>query len=160
MHRRPVLRGAVLAVSVALAGCSGGDDGAAGTDGTDGGGGTTPESTPTETLPDSEVVELSGPPCEAVAGTTFRSNRKRDGGQGPGGTPARVDWQVRFEGGGYEYSHADVVESGSYSCFVEDGTATVEGESSGSDLTYSGSYDPDSGVLEWDGVRNRPVQAI
>jgi hypothetical protein len=146
MNRRTFLRSTALAGTVTVAGCAG-DDGGTGT--------TSPEGTATETLADSEVVELSGPPCEAIDGTTFKSVEKHDAG--PGET-TRAHWRVSFENGGYEYSHSDVVESGSYSCTVEDGTTTLEGSPGGSDRTYSGTYDPESDVLEWEEIRYRPVE--
>jgi len=149
MNRRTFLRGTALAGTATVAGCSGGEDGTETA---------SPESTPAETLSDSKVVNLSGPPCEAVDGATFKSIEKHDAGQGAG-TAARAHWTISFEDGGYQYSYSDVVESGSYSCTVEDDAASLEGSHGESDSTYSGTYDPEAGVLEWDGVRYRPVEA-
>lgn len=114
------------------------------------------DSETSETLPESEVVELSGPPCEAVAGATFKSIEKREGGLGPDGEVAQVHWSVRFENGGFQYYFSDVVDSGTYSCTVEDGKAHIQRDS-GSDGAI-GIYDPETGVLTWGGDRYRPVE--
>lgn len=67
-YGRGFLWGTVLALTVAVAGCTGEGE----TDGT------VPGTTPSETLSDDESVNPSEPPCEAVAGTTFRSIVKLD----------------------------------------------------------------------------------
>lgn len=163
MDRRTVLRGTALAGALAVAGCSTGDGASEQTapksaspdttgDGSDAT--ATPAEPTTGAVSDGGVTDLSEL-CGAVSGTRFRSVEKHDGGQGPG-TVAQVHWWVRFEDGRYEYSHTDVVESGSYSCTVEGGTASIEGATSNSDRVYAGTYDPGSGVLVWDGVRYRP----
>jgi hypothetical protein len=100
---------------------------------------------------------VSRPPCEAVAGATFESVERQTGGPGPNGSTSEVHWRVAFDDGTFEYSYTDVVEGGSYTCEHDDGTATLEGESGGSGSTYSGRYDPETGVLVWDDVRYRPV---
>lgn len=147
MDRRTFLRATGLVGAPIVAGCSGSDDGS---------GGSSPNPTPRTTPADTETVTPSGSLCETVDGTTFESVEKQAGGLGPG-TVAEVHWQVSFDHGEYQYSHTDVLESGSYACSIEDGIATIEGSVSGTDRTYEGTYDPESGELVWDGVRYQPV---
>jgi hypothetical protein len=172
MERRTFLRATLLAATGAVAGCQEDDAATTESPATTGRDNPTdspsttestrtdtdrPESTPTATLSGSEVVDLSGPPCEAVAGATFESVERQTGGPGPNGSTSEVHWRVAFDDGTFEYSSTDVVEGGSYTCEHDDGTATLEGESGGSGSTYSGRYDPETGVLVWDDVRYRPV---
>jgi hypothetical protein len=162
MDRRTFIRRTVLFGTVAVAGCSGGEDQAgpeadqrttrpsAGT--------ATPASTTSETLAEREVVALSGPPCETIEGTTFRSIETQPGGPAPDEESTAFHWQVRFGDGEYSYTHTDVVETGSYSCAVTDGDATVDASASATDVTYTGTNDPESSVLTWDGIQYRPVE--
>jgi hypothetical protein len=162
MDRRTLLRRTALLGAVGAAGCSGGDGDTTETDSetTDQApaGTATPAPTESETLSDSEVITLSGPPCEAIDSTTFRSIETQPGGPAPDEESTAFHWQVRFGDGEYSYTHTDVVETGSYACTVADDEATVDASASATDVTYTGTYDPESGVLTWDGVRYRPVE--
>lgn len=146
VHRRSFLRGSVAAGTIALAGCV--------WDGIGPGGDATPGRTATGSA-DWQPVTLSGPPCASLDGATFRSVERQPGGPGPGETPLRRYWTVSFADGRFEYSHTDVVETGTYTCSVEDGVATL---TASRDSTLTATYDPETGVLEWDGVRYRPVE--
>lgn len=167
MDRRRFIRRSVLLGAVVTAGCSGGgeetgeppgtetDDQTA--EGESGPETATPSGTEeSETLPESDVVSLTGGPCEAVDSATFKSIEKQPGGPAPDDESTAFHWRVRFGDGEFSYSHTDVVESGSYSCTAADGAATIEA-TAGPDRTYTGTYDAQSGILEWDGVQYRPV---
>jgi len=161
MDRRAFLRWSALVGAVAVAGCSGSDDAAdpeTDAEPTSTASPTTQEENDSGTLSEEDFITPPGPPCEALGESTFRSIEQQPGGPAPEGESSAFHWRVRFSEGEYSYTHTDVVESGTYTCTGEGGTATIEASPDATDETHTGTYDADSGVLTWDGVEYRPVE--
>lgn len=150
MARRRFVRRAVLAGTIGLAGCGSGDG--------EGSTVTTPTTSPRPTLAADAVVDLSGPACEAIAVATFKSIEQREVGQRPDGTVVLGHWTVSFETDQYECVYGDVIETGAYDCAVDGDGARIDGERRDGDGRFTGRDDGQTGELEWDSVRFRPVE--
>jgi hypothetical protein len=73
----------------------------------------------------------------------------------PCNTPTQqmdCNWTLDFRSGRFVWQHDDVDEGGSYSCGTDDISATSD-----TGAVYSGGYDTDTDVLEWDGRPYRPT---
>jgi hypothetical protein len=123
-----------LSLSLSLAGCS--DDSMSAID------------------DDPEEIDKQNGACTALEGRSFSSVAQHECGLTPNG-PAMCNWQLTFtaldpQRSMFMWSHSDVGESGSVRCtgrqLSTDGIGRV----------YTGSYDPGSAVLTWDGLPYAP----
>ena len=80
--------------------------------------------------------------CDVIDGKTYISVVEMEVGLSPNGLAAMGKWRVRFSNGRWDWGHSDVTETGNYTC---NGTSIVGGR-------YSGSLDPMTGVLTWEGA--------
>lgn len=81
--------------------------------------------------------------CQSIIGRTFRSVEELECGISPDG-PALCNWRLAFGfDDSFEWMHSDVGEGGGYSC--ADGNISTDGSA-------SGTYDPGTQILTWDGV--------
>lgn len=110
--------------------------------------------------PDSSVapsiptVESSDPPsleppgaCAALEGSRFRSVEFHEVGPSVHGIQTLGRWHITFGDGEFDWVHGQTEESGSYTCAGLDVKGlTKEGRE------ISGTYDPLTGRLSWDGV--------
>lgn len=88
--------------------------------------------------------------CEEIVGTTFQSVDELECGLGPMG-PVLCHWTLQFaEDGNFMWMYSDVGEGGGYTCIQ--GEITLEGLETPDHL-----YDPETGILTWDGVDYEPA---
>jgi hypothetical protein len=82
--------------------------------------------------------------CDAISGRTFASVEELECGISPDGV-ALCHWHLTFNTDGtWSWQHSDYGESGTWDC--ADGVVSSTGPSS-----YSGTYDPLTDTLSWDG---------
>jgi hypothetical protein len=84
--------------------------------------------------------------CDSIAGLTFQSIEKHEGGLGPNGATERF-WSVSFQDGILHWSHSDVSESGVFTCSGN----TIKAKS------YVGTYDQESEILTWEGIKYKKL---
>ena len=102
-------------------------------------------------------VDSKLPPSQAPIGNALTNNRfmsieKKELGLGPDGAELG-HWIIYFSSSTFEWAYSDVAESGTY---VLDGKGVV---AQSGDRQILGQYDPDSGILTWDGADYRSVEA-
>lgn len=95
----------------------------------------------------------SGDPCAELAGKSFESVAEYECGLGPNG-PVPCNWRLSFSEGSdggltYSWDYSDVGSSGPVEC--KDGALSAEPAFSGQE-PYTGTYDPDTETLVWDGI--------
>lgn len=101
---------------------------------------------------DSKLPASQAPVGHALTNKRFLSIEKRDLGLGPGGAEMG-HWVIYFSSSTFEWAYSDVAESGTY---VLDGNRVA---AQSGDRQILGEYDPDSGILTWDGTDYRFVKA-
>lgn len=90
------------------------------------------------------VPVVTGDACDAVP-ANYLSIEEYECGITPDSLEM-CQWQVNLQATGeYLWMHSDVGEGGNYACI--DGVITLD-----NDPTHSASYDPDTGILTWDGI--------
>lgn len=102
---------------------------------------------------DSKLQTGQAPIGNALSNKRFISIEKKELGLGPDGAEMG-HWFVYFSSSTFEWVYSDVAQSGSY---VLAGKRIV-GQSG--DHQILGQYDPDSGILTWDGTDYRSVEAL
>jgi len=113
---------------------------------------------PMRGIPDDETgVDAKLPTSEAPIGNALSTRRfvsieKQEAGLGPDGAEVG-HWFIDFSTSTFEWAYSDVSESGTYVLIGKE----VIGHSGGRE--FHGEYDPDSGILTWDGVEYRLVNA-
>jgi hypothetical protein len=88
--------------------------------------------------------------CKQVDGKRFESVDLRETGIGRYGA-SMGHWSVEFTHGKFSWVHADVAESGRYTCSKNKITGQAYGR------TYSGEYFPKQGILIWMEMKYRPA---
>ena len=85
--------------------------------------------------------------CAVLEGSRFRSVKFHDVGASAHGIPTLGRWQITFGDGEFDWVYGQHGESGSYACA---GLDLIGLARDGREL--SGTYDPFTGLLSWDGI--------
>jgi len=102
---------------------------------------------------DPSTVEQQNGACIDLEGRTFASLNELECGLSPDGV-SRCHWQLSFAvrdttASDFAWSYSDVAESGRVECHGQTLSATAS-------LHHSGSYDPVTQILTWDGELYTP----
>lgn len=85
------------------------------------------------------------PTCSFTEPASFSSVEQLECGISPDGV-SYCNWSVNFDNGEFQYRLSDYILVGTYTCDGDTVTATDNGNTS-----YTGTYDPTTGQLSWDG---------
>lgn len=98
------------------------------------------------TQPTTNITQADA--CADIKNSRFSSVNQQTGGMTPEGA-SKAHWSIRFTDTTFSWIHTDIVQSGFFTC--TDNNITLK------DSSVTGTYDPATQILTWDGVAYKKV---